>query len=44
MDRQLVIICLLTMAINLIGAIAVVVSNLLADVVFAWVDPRISFR
>jgi peptide/nickel transport system permease protein len=31
------------MAINLIGAVAILVSNLIADVVYAWVDPRIKY-
>ncbi|MEA2528278.1 MAG: peptide/nickel transport system permease protein [Thermomicrobiales bacterium] len=31
------------MAINLIGAVAIVVSNLIADVVYAWIDPRIKY-
>lgn len=29
------------MAINMIGAIAILVSSLIADVIYAWVDPRI---
>jgi peptide/nickel transport system permease protein len=31
------------MAINLIGAVAIVVSNLIADVLYAWIDPRIKY-
>ena len=31
------------MAINLIGATAILVSNLLADVLYAWVDPRVKY-
>lgn len=31
------------MAINLIGAVAILVSNLLADLLYAWVDPRIKY-
>jgi peptide/nickel transport system permease protein len=31
------------MAINLIGAVAILFSNLIADVVYAWVDPRIKY-
>lgn len=31
------------MAINLLGAVLVVVSSLIADVIYAWVDPRISY-
>jgi peptide/nickel transport system permease protein len=31
------------MAINLIGAIAIVFSNLIADVLYAWIDPRIKY-
>jgi peptide/nickel transport system permease protein len=32
------------MAINLIGAVAILASSLIADVVYAWVDPRIKYR
>lgn len=31
------------MAINLLGAVLVVISSLIADVVYAWIDPRISY-
>jgi peptide/nickel transport system permease protein len=31
------------MAINLIGAVAIVASNLVADVLYAWIDPRIKY-
>jgi peptide/nickel transport system permease protein len=31
------------MAINLIGAIAIVVSSLIADMLYAWIDPRIKY-
>jgi peptide/nickel transport system permease protein len=31
------------MAINLIGAVAIVASNLIADVLYAWIDPRIKY-
>ncbi|MGH2534824.1 MAG: ABC transporter permease [Thermomicrobiales bacterium] len=31
------------MAINLIGAMAIVVSNLIADLLYAWIDPRIKY-
>ena len=31
------------MAINLIGAVAVVVSSLAADIFYAWIDPRVSY-
>jgi peptide/nickel transport system permease protein len=31
------------MAINLLGAVLVLVSSLIADVIYAWVDPRISY-
>jgi peptide/nickel transport system permease protein len=31
------------MAINLIGAVAIVVSNLIADMLYAWIDPRIKY-
>jgi peptide/nickel transport system permease protein len=31
------------MAINLIGAVAIVVSNLIADLLYAWIDPRIKY-
>ena len=31
------------MAINLIGAVAILVSNLVADLLYAWVDPRIKY-
>jgi peptide/nickel transport system permease protein len=31
------------MAINLIGAIAIVVSSLIADLLYAWIDPRIKY-
>ena len=31
------------MAINLIGAVAILVSNLVADVLYAWIDPRIKY-
>jgi peptide/nickel transport system permease protein len=31
------------MAINLLGAVAVLVSSLIADVIYAWIDPRISY-
>jgi len=31
------------MAINLLGAVLVLVSSLVADVIYAWVDPRISY-
>lgn len=31
------------MAINLLGAVLVLVSSLIADVIYAWIDPRISY-
>lgn len=31
------------MAINLIGAVAILFSNLFADLLYAWVDPRIKY-
>ena len=31
------------MAINLLGAVLVLISSLLADVIYAWIDPRISY-
>jgi peptide/nickel transport system permease protein len=31
------------MAINLIGAVAVVASSLAADIFYAWIDPRVSY-
>ncbi|MDQ3411253.1 MAG: ABC transporter permease [Chloroflexota bacterium] len=31
------------MAINLIGATAILLSNLLADMLYAWVDPRVKY-
>lgn len=31
------------MAINLIGATAILISNLLADVLYAWADPRVKY-
>ena len=31
------------MAINLIGAFAILISNLIADIVYAWIDPRIKY-
>jgi peptide/nickel transport system permease protein len=31
------------MAINLLGAVAVLFSSLIADVIYAWIDPRISY-
>lgn len=31
------------MAINLIGAVAVLVSSLIADIFYAWIDPRVSY-
>jgi peptide/nickel transport system permease protein len=31
------------MAINLIGAVAIVISNLIADLLYAWIDPRIKY-
>jgi peptide/nickel transport system permease protein len=31
------------MAINLIGAVAIVASNLIADILYAWIDPRIKY-
>jgi ABC-type dipeptide/oligopeptide/nickel transport system permease component len=31
------------MAINLIGAIAIVISSLIADLLYAWIDPRIKY-
>jgi len=31
------------MAINLIGAVAIVISNMIADLVYAWIDPRIKY-
>jgi peptide/nickel transport system permease protein len=31
------------MAINLLGAVLVLISSLIADVIYAWVDPRISY-
>jgi ABC-type dipeptide/oligopeptide/nickel transport system permease component len=32
------------MAINMIGAIAILISSLIADIVYAWIDPRISYK
>lgn len=32
------------MAINLIGAVAILVSSIIADVIYAWIDPRISYK
>jgi peptide/nickel transport system permease protein len=32
------------MAINLIGAVAILVSSLIADIIYAWIDPRISYK
>jgi len=32
------------MAINMIGAVAILVSSLIADIVYAWIDPRISYK
>lgn len=31
------------MAINMIGAVAILVSSLIADVIYAWIDPRINY-
>ena len=31
------------MAINMIGAVAILVSSLIADVIYAWIDPRIDY-
>lgn len=31
------------MAINLLGAVLVLVSSLIADIIYAWIDPRISY-
>ena len=31
------------MAINMIGAVAIVFSSLIADVIYAWIDPRINY-
>jgi peptide/nickel transport system permease protein len=31
------------MAINMIGAVAILVSSLIADIIYAWIDPRISY-
>ncbi len=31
------------MAINMIGAIAILFSSLIADIIYAWIDPRISY-
>jgi peptide/nickel transport system permease protein len=31
------------MAINMIGAVAILASSLLADVIYAWIDPRINY-
>jgi peptide/nickel transport system permease protein len=31
------------MAINLLGAVLVLISSLIADVIYAWIDPRISY-
>lgn len=31
------------MAINLLGAVLVLISSLIADIIYAWVDPRISY-
>ena len=31
------------MAINMIGAFAILVSSLIADVIYAWIDPRIEY-
>ncbi len=32
------------MAINMIGAVAILVSSLIADILYAWIDPRISYK
>jgi peptide/nickel transport system permease protein len=32
------------MAINMIGAVAILVSSLIADIIYAWIDPRISYK
>ncbi|MGE3798538.1 MAG: ABC transporter permease, partial [Thermomicrobiales bacterium] len=32
------------MAINMIGAVAILISSLIADIVYAWIDPRISYN
>lgn len=31
------------MAINMIGAVAILVSSLVADVIYSWIDPRITY-
>ncbi len=31
------------MAINLIGAVTIVISSLVADLLYAWIDPRIKY-
>ncbi len=31
------------MAINMIGAVAILFSSLIADIIYAWIDPRISY-
>jgi peptide/nickel transport system permease protein len=31
------------MAINMIGAVAILASSLIADVIYAWIDPRINY-
>jgi peptide/nickel transport system permease protein len=31
------------MAINMIGAVAILISSLIADVIYAWIDPRINY-
>lgn len=32
------------MAINMIGAVAILISSLIADIIYAWIDPRISYK
>lgn len=32
------------MAINMIGAVAILISSLIADILYAWIDPRISYK
>lgn len=31
------------MVINMIGAVAILISSLIADVIYAWIDPRINY-
>jgi peptide/nickel transport system permease protein len=31
------------MVINMIGAVTILMSSLIADVIYAWIDPRINY-